>query len=165
MARCIAGVPGYAYLEWPQHPRASAHSFHSLHMGRAIRFGAWVQGTGWRQRTLSCNSLPLAVRFDAAPAFPARLPAAGLMQRLRLEARVLLLLAAFLVLFQALILREPVALAPGIVVGVVALIAGLVLFVEGLRAGLVPLAHGFGEHTVSRAVPPALLAIVLLFGV
>src|SRR5690606_32274931 len=26
-------------------------------------------------------------------------------------------------------------------------------------------AHGFGEHTVSRAVPPALLAIVLLFGV
>ena len=48
-------------------------------------------------------------------------------------------LAAYLFLFQLLILRQPIASASTISLGLIAVIIGLAIFMEGLKTGLMPL--------------------------
>jgi|GEM_PF-1459876 len=66
--------------------------------------------------------------------------------------RIILPVYLFLILFQRLVMRNPVRHLRAVFVGVGVLIVGLVLFIEGLEAGFFPLTQGVGR-SMPRVVP------------
>lgn len=74
-------------------------------------------------------------------------------------------LAVYLVLFQTLILKEPIANAMSITGGLVAVVIGLMLFMEGLRLGLMPFGEVIGNKLPQKSTLPVVLLIVFLLGI
>ena len=74
-------------------------------------------------------------------------------------------LAAYLVLFQILILRQLVADSWIITAGLLAVILGLMFFMEGLKLGLMPFGTVIGETLPRKSSLPVVLVITLLLGV
>jgi hypothetical protein len=79
--------------------------------------------------------------------------------------RAVLPLAAYLVLFQLLILRQLVTDSWIITAGLLAVIIGLMLFMEGLRLGLMPFGTIIGTTLPSKAPLPLVLVVTLILGV
>ena len=74
-------------------------------------------------------------------------------------------LAAYLFLFQILILRQPVAEAGTISLGLVAVIIGLAIFMEGLKTGLMPFGTIIGDTLPKKASMFVVLVIIAILGV
>jgi len=74
-------------------------------------------------------------------------------------------LAAYLFLFQLLILRQSVQDSGVITGGLAAVIIGLMLFMEGLRVGLMPFGETIGSTLPRRSPLPVVLLITMLLGV
>tara|TARA_B100000989_G_scaffold181801_1_gene136719 strand:- start:595 stop:2310 length:1716 start_codon:yes stop_codon:yes gene_type:complete len=74
-------------------------------------------------------------------------------------------LALYLFLFQMLILRQPVASASTITLGLIAVIIGLAIFMEGLKVGLMPFGTIIGDTLPKRATMPVVLIIIAILGV
>lgn len=74
-------------------------------------------------------------------------------------------LAVYLVLFQTLILKEPIANAMSVTGGLVAVVIGLMLFMEGLRLGLMPFGEVIGNKLPQKSTLPVVLLIVFLLGI
>jgi hypothetical protein len=74
-------------------------------------------------------------------------------------------LAAYLALFQLLILRERFEDSWTITAGLLAVIAGLMFFMEGLKLGLMPFGTIIGSTLPKRSSLPVVLLITLLLGV
>lgn len=74
-------------------------------------------------------------------------------------------LAAYLVLFQLLILRQLVEDSWLIVGGLFAVIVGLMLFMEGLKLGLMPFGNVLGATLPRKSSLPVVLIITLLLGI
>jgi len=74
-------------------------------------------------------------------------------------------LAAYLFLFQLLILRQPIASATIISMGLVAVIIGLAIFMEGLKVGLMPFGNIIGDTLPKKASMPVVLTIIGILGV
>lgn len=74
-------------------------------------------------------------------------------------------LAAYLVLFQLLILRQLVEDSWVITGGLLAVIVGLMLFMEGLKLGLMPFGTVIGAILPRKSSLPVVLIITLLLGI
>ena len=74
-------------------------------------------------------------------------------------------LAAYLFLFQLLILRQPIAEASTISLGLVAVIIGLAIFMEGLKTGLMPFGTIIGDTLPKKASLFVVLVIIAILGV
>ncbi len=74
-------------------------------------------------------------------------------------------LAAYLFLFQLLILRQPISEASTICLGLVAVIVGLAIFMEGLKVGLMPFGTIIGDNLPKKASMSVVLIIIAILGV
>ena len=74
-------------------------------------------------------------------------------------------LAAYLMLFQILILRHPIDSAITLCLGLVAVIVGLAVFMEGLSTGLMPFGNIIGDNLPKKASMGVVLLIIGILGV
>ena len=74
-------------------------------------------------------------------------------------------LAAYLMLFQILILRHPIDSAITLCLGLVAVIVGLAVFMEGLSTGLMPFGNIIGDNLPKKASMSVVLLIIGILGV
>ncbi len=74
-------------------------------------------------------------------------------------------LALYMVLFQIFILRQPVAEATLIGLGLGAVIIGLMLFMEGLKQGLMPFGESIGNTLPKKVGLTTVLLIAFLLGI
>lgn len=141
-----------------------------------LRYSSVLRSNALRHREISYNALtpkPDANNPDALK--PARLKL-GFKQILNLlmpysgvrvfeQMRAVIPLAIYLVLFQLLILRQPVEAALLLVGGLTAVIVGLALFMEGLNVGLMPFGTLIGDKLPRKASMPVMLVIIAMLGV
>ena len=66
--------------------------------------------------------------------------------------------------FQVLVVREPIADAGALVLGILAVVVGLALFVQGLRLALFPLGEGLAGEFAQRGSVLILVAFAFLLG-
>jgi hypothetical protein len=146
---------------------------------RQIRFGAYVQELSLHQRLLSYNVLAPEIRKDAigndVPYRPQRLQLRPidyyrlsqpyLSIRLWDQFRAVAPLAVYLFLFQLLILKQSVADAGTIGLGLAAVMFGLMLFMEGLKVGLMPFAEAIGHSLPQKSTLPVVLTVTFLLGI
>jgi len=140
-------------------------------MSNEIRFGTFVRVATVHHKVISFNDL---VREDPAapkgkirlrPLDAYRLFAPYLSQRLFEQARAVVPLALYLLLFQVVILRQEVANAGVLTAGLLAVILGLMLFMEGLKVGLMPFGETLGHALPVRSPLPVVLLVVFLLGI
>lgn len=81
------------------------------------------------------------------------------------QLRLVVPLAAWLLVFQWLVLRQDVLGLPWILLGLVAVVLGLMLFMEGLRLGLMPLGETLGRELPARSTLARVLGVTLLLGI
>jgi len=81
------------------------------------------------------------------------------------QLRLVVPLAAWLMAFQWLVLRQGVTELPWILLGLVAVVVGLMLFMEGLRLGLMPLGETLGRELPARSTLSRVLGVALLLGI
>lgn len=148
-------------------------------MPRQIRFGALVRAVSVQQREISFNDVVPPAELDQSghlvPHRPARIRLRGidayrLIQpyisvRFTEQARAVVPLAIYLVLFQLLILRQGVTDAWQITGGLLAVMVGLMLFMEGLKLGLMPFGEAMGHTLPTKSPLPVVLTIAFLLGV
>lgn len=141
-------------------------------MPTEVRFAAFSREAAVQQRELSYDILTPKPATDGAgndlPYVAPKMRLEGrevlgivrpyLDVRFREQLRAVLPLALYLMMFQYLILRQPIQETGVILAGLMAVIVGLMLFMEGLKVGLMP----FGEIIGSTLPAKAALAVVLL---
>ena len=74
-------------------------------------------------------------------------------------------LAAYLMIFQLLVLNYPIQDAFSLFVGLVAVIVGLAVFMEGLNVGLMPFGTIIGDNLPKKASMFVVLVIIGILGV
>jgi len=148
-------------------------------MPRKIRFGSFVQAITLQQREVSYNDLVPRPRYDEAgnalayhpqklklrPVDSYRLIRPYVSVRFIDQARAVIPLAIYLVLFQLLILRQGVDGSWIIGAGLFSVIVGLMLFMEGLKQGLMPLGESLGNGLPSKSSLPVVLTVAFLLGI
>ncbi len=148
-------------------------------MSGKIRFGSFVRAITLQQREVSYNDLVPQPQFDEAgnelPCLPTKLKLRPI-ESYRLikpyvsirfidQARAVVPLAIYLVLFQLLILRQGVEGSWVISTGLLSVIVGLMLFMEGLKLGLMPLGEALGSGLPVRSPLAVVLIVAFLLGV
>lgn len=145
-------------------------------MAIKIRFGSFVREATVRQNVISFNDLipkdddgsiahrpAEKIRLRSIDAY--RLFQPYVTNRLMEQVRAVLPLAAYLLLFQIFILKQDIADAGLISVGLVAVILGLMIFLEGLKVGLMPFGEALGTKLPVRSPLPVVLLIAFLLGI
>lgn len=84
--------------------------------------------------------------------------------RIREQVPPVLLMTAYLVLFQTLVLGLPLSGALGMAGGIAMVILGLAAFIEGLSLGLMPLGEGIGLRLPRVAPAAVVLAFAFILG-
>ncbi len=107
--------------------------------------------------------LPRRVRVRFSRAVVLIAPYSGV--RFFAQLRAVLPLAAYLIAFQLLILRQPLDAALTLSAGLFAVVFGLALFMEGLNVGLMPFGTLIGDRLPRRASMPVMLSIIAVLGV
>ena len=141
-----------------------------------LRYSSVLRSNAVRHREISYNELtPKPVRGKKDSLKPQRLrlgfeqtmallmPYSGV--RVLEQMKAVIPLALYLVLFQLIILRQPVEAAMLLVGGLTAVIVGLALFMEGLNVGLMPFGTLIGDKLPRKASMPVMLAIIAILGV
>ncbi|MDA8539306.1 DUF1538 domain-containing protein [Alphaproteobacteria bacterium] len=141
-----------------------------------LRYSSVLRSNAVRHREISYNKLtPKPVRGKKDSLKPQRLrlgfeqtmallmPYSGV--RVLDQMKAVIPLALYLVLFQLIILRQPVEAALLLVGGLTAVIVGLALFMEGLNVGLMPFGTLIGDKLPRKASMPVMLAIIAILGV
>ena len=141
-----------------------------------LRYSSVLRSNAVRHREISYNKLtPKPVRGKKDSLKPQRLrlgfeqtmallmPYSGV--RVLEQMKAVIPLALYLVLFQLIILRQPVEAALLLVGGLTAVIVGLALFMEGLNVGLMPFGTLIGDKLPRKASMPVMLAIIAILGV
>jgi len=85
--------------------------------------------------------------------------------RIMEQVKAVVPLAAYLFLFQLLILRQPISSATTICLGLIAVIIGLAIFMEGLKTGLMPFGNIIGDTLPKKASMFVVLVIIAMLGV
>ena len=106
---------------------------------------------------------PEKIKVDAAKAFSLLAPYTYI--RVLEQVKAVVPLAAYLFLFQLLILRQPIASASTITLGLIAVIIGLAIFMEGLKVGLMPFGNIIGDTLPKKASMFVVLIIIAILGV
>lgn len=146
-------------------------------MTNKIRFGSFVREATITQKVISANDWIKHVE-EAKPRGPGgmrtislrsidvyRLVSPYLSTRFMEQARAVVPLALYLLLFQIFILRQDVANAGLITAGLVAVMLGLMLFMEGLKVGLMPFGETLGIKLPVHSPLPVVLVIAFILGI
>ena len=141
-----------------------------------LRYSSVLRSNAVRHREISYNELtPKPVRGKKDSLKPKRLrlgfeqtmallmPYSGV--RVFEQMKAVIPLALYLVLFQLIILRQPVEAALLLVGGLSAVIVGLALFMEGLNVGLMPFGTLIGDKLPRKASMPVMLLVIAVLGV
>ena len=148
-------------------------------MASEIQYGQFVRESTLKQRSVSYNNLIPKLEVDsqgqAVPYHPPKLKlqsadiynllAPYFNVRLIEQVKAVFPLAIYLILFQILILRQPVQEAVLITGGLGAVILGLMVFMEGLKLGLMPFGEVIGTNLPKKSPLPVVLLIAFLLGI
>jgi len=148
-------------------------------MASEIQYGQYVRESTLKQRSVSYNNLIPKLEVDsqgqAVPYHPPKLKlqsadiynllAPYFNVRLIEQVKAVFPLAIYLILFQILILRQPVQEAVLITGGLGAVILGLMVFMEGLKLGLMPFGEVIGTNLPKKSPLPVVLLIAFLLGI
>ena len=148
-------------------------------MPSEIQYGQFVRESTLKQRSVSYNNLIPKLEVDGQgqpiPYQPPKLKlqsadiynllAPYLNVRLIEQVKAVFPLAIYLILFQILILRQPVQEAVLITGGLGAVILGLMVFMEGLKLGLMPFGEVIGTNLPKKSPLPVVLLIAFLLGI
>ena len=148
-------------------------------MPSEIQYGQFVRESTLKQRSVSYNDLIPKLEVDGQgqpiPYHPPKLKlqsadiynllAPYFNVRLIEQVKAVFPLAIYLVLFQILILRQPIQEAVLITGGLGAVILGLMVFMEGLKLGLMPFGEVIGTNLPKKSPLPVVLLIAFLLGI
>ena len=148
-------------------------------MPSEIQYGQYVRESTLKQRSVSYNDLTPKVELDGqGQAIPYQAPKLKLKSadiynllapyfnvRLIEQVKAVFPLTIYLVLFQILILRQPIQEALLITGGLGAVIFGLMVFMEGLKLGLMPFGEIIGTNLPKKSPLPVVLLIAFLLGI
>ncbi len=148
-------------------------------MPSEIQYGQFVRESTLKQRSVSYNDLTPKVEVDGqGQPIPHQPPKLKLQSadiynllvpyfnvRLIEQVKAVFPLAIYLILFQILILRQPIQEAVLITGGLGAVILGLMVFMEGLKLGLMPFGEVIGTNLPKKSPLPVVLLIAFLLGI
>lgn len=148
-------------------------------MEKTIRFGTFVREITIKQQQVSYNELTPEISTDeqglevAQKSSKLRLRSVDVYRilepyvntRLKEQMKAVLPLAAYLVLFQMLILKQSVADSWLITGGMVSVIIGLMFFMEGLKIGLMPFGESIGTILPAKSKLPVVMLIAFILGI
>jgi hypothetical protein len=148
-------------------------------MPREIRFAAFAREITTHQSIISYNALVPKIETDAdGTALPYRPPKLKLRPleiyrvvapytsvRFIEQAKAVVPLAIYLVLFQFFILQQAVENSWIITAGLFSVMVGLMLFMEGLKIGLMPFGEIIGNTLPTKSSLPVVLLVVFLLGI
>jgi len=146
---------------------------------RTIRFGSYIREITVQQKLISYNNLVPEIQQDAngidIPYIPPKLKLRNieiyrLVQpyisiRLYEQAKAVIPLAAYLILFQLFILRQDLTDSQVIMAGLVSVIIGLMMFMEGLKVGLMPFGETIGNSLPTKSPLYVVLTVTFLLGI
>ena len=141
-----------------------------------MRYSQFISETNVGSQTISYNLLtPKFVEGDPDALKPKKIKitprqAAELMGPFALvriieQVKAVVPLSVYLVLFQVLVLRQPIDAAISLAIGLVAVIVGLAVFMEGLNTGLMPFGTIIGNNLPRKASMPVVLTIIGILGI
>jgi len=141
-----------------------------------LRYSSILRSNALRHREISYNALTPKPQADDPDALKPQKLKLGFKQIMNLlmpysgvrvfeQMKAVIPLAIYLVLFQLIILRQPVEAAFLLVGGLTAVIVGLALFMEGLNVGLMPFGTLIGDKLPRKASMPVMLVIIAILGV
>jgi len=141
-----------------------------------MRYSKFLTETNLGHQTVSYNFLtPKVVEGDQNSLKPKRIKitptrAVELLGpysyvRIMDQIKAVVPLALYLVLFQILVLRQPVEAAVSLTLGLAAVIIGLAVFMEGLNTGLMPFGTIIGNNLPKKANMTVVLIIIAILGV
>ncbi|WP_231758451.1 DUF1538 domain-containing protein [Microbulbifer elongatus] len=146
---------------------------------KTYRYGDLLNASGAGRRTLDIHAvLPEPERDEQGrivrlPQPPVSLTSSEVSRilkpyfsvRFREQLRAVVPLAAYLALFQIIVLRQLVEDPWLVTGGLLAVIVGLMFFMEGLKLGLMPFGEVIGATLPRKAALPVVLLITLLLGI
>jgi hypothetical protein len=139
----------------------------------SVRYSQYLNAAAVRHRSISYNSLAPSV--DGKSQKPSRIkmnfnqvmvllaPYCGL--RVFDQLKAVAPLAAYLMLFQLLVLRHPIDSAVTLCFGLIAVVVGLAVFMEGLSTGLMPFGTIIGDNLPKKASMVVVLIVIGILGV
>ena len=138
-----------------------------------VRYSQYLNAAAVRHRSLSYNALapivdgrgqkPGRISLSFNQAIELLAPYCGL--RVIEQLKAVAPLAAYLMLFQLLVLRHPVDSALTLCLGLIAVVIGLAVFMEGLSTGLMPFGTIIGDNLPKKASMFVVLVIIGILGV
>ena len=148
-------------------------------MSQAIRYSEYLRNVSLVEHQISYNLLTPEVSFDAngkiipyvAPPVTlnnldvSRLIKTHVQGRFMEQFRVVIPLAAYLIMFLVFVLNQEVSAPWSMAFGLFGVIIGLMLFLEGLKLGLMPLGESIGHTLPRKSALPAVLTIAFMLGV
>ena len=148
-------------------------------MAKNIRFGDYVQAVTVDSDSISYSKLIPKPKLDKngneIPMKPEKMKLAGtdiynllqpyLSVRFMEQVSAVFPLAAYLVLFQIIVLQRSVMGASEITAGLIAVIIGLMIFMEGLKLGLMPFGDIIGNTLPKKLPLVGVLAVAGLLGI
>lgn len=148
-------------------------------MPHTIRYSEYLRNASLVEHHVSYNLLTPEVSFDAngkiipydAPPITLstldvfRLVKTHVQGRFMEQFRVVIPLAAYLILFLVFILNQRVSAPWSMAFGLFGVVIGLMLFMEGLKLGLMPLGEAIGHTLPRKSALPAVLTVAFILGV
>jgi len=138
-----------------------------------VRYSQYLNAAAVRHRSVSYNALapivdgrgqkPGRISLSFNQAIELLAPYCGL--RVIEQLKAVAPLAAYLMLFQLLVLRHPVDSALTLCLGLIAVVIGLAVFMEGLSTGLMPFGNIIGDNLPKKASMFVVLVIIGILGV
>jgi hypothetical protein len=140
-----------------------------------VRYSEYLNAVAIRHRSLSYNLLapkskpgdktkkPERINLSFSQAMELLAPYCGV--RVIDQLKAVAPLAAYLTLFQLLVLRHPIDAAITLGFGLIAVVVGLAVFMEGLSTGLMPFGNIIGDNLPKKASMPVVLLIIGILGV
>ena len=140
-----------------------------------MRYSDYLNKVNVRHRTVNYNLLtsksksdtgtlaPPKIDLSAKQAFDLLAPYCS--SRIMEQVKAVVPLAAYLMIFQILVLRHPIEAALVLCLGLIAVIIGLAVFMEGLSTGLMPFGTIIGDNLPKKASMPVVLTIIGILGV
>ena len=138
-----------------------------------VKYSQYLNAAAVKHRSLSYNSLaplvdgksqkPNRIKLSFSQAVELMAPYCGL--RVLDQLKAVAPLAAYLMLFQLLVLRHPVDSALTLCFGLIAVVIGLAVFMEGLSTGLMPFGTIIGDNLPKKASMFVVLVIIGILGI
>ena len=140
-----------------------------------MRYSDYLNQVNVRHRTVNYNLLTSKSKSDTGSLAPPKIDLSAkqafdllapyFSSRIMEQVKAVVPLAAYLMIFQILVLRHPIEAALVLCLGLVAVIIGLAVFMEGLSTGLMPFGTIIGDNLPKKASMPVVLTIIGILGV